>query len=86
MIKNKASLEELAKHLGKDVEWVYRNSKSFDCAKVRLNGKVVRPMEFDLDIVAHIYSASGGSLKTEQNQKKPKSVISLKERKKRLWG
>lgn len=88
MIKRYASIDGLAKYIGRSVKWVYRNSNSFNRAKVALNGKIVIPLQFDLDVVDSIYSAmDAGSLKTKQNQKRPNNVLSLKKRKdKSLWG
>jgi hypothetical protein len=67
LVKRYADLNELAEYVGMTVNWVYRNSNQFHAAKVKLNGKIVRPLRFDLDVVDSIYSCAACSLKTEGN-------------------
>lgn len=83
MIKEYLSISEVAQLLSVTEEWVYKKSKQFDCAKIKLDGKPIKPMRFDAIALRELLSRS---LTIERNQKAPQSK-SLKQRgDKRLWG
>lgn len=81
------TIGDVASLIGKTPQWVYRKSKQFDPAKITLAGEVIKPFRFDpIKIRELLQVGVSGSLKTKQNQKKPKSLFLLKEeRKNRLW-
>lgn len=51
------TIDDIAQMLSVSRKWVYRHSKAFDAAKIKLAGKAIRPTRYDAEALRMILSS-----------------------------
>ncbi len=81
-MKRLLSIDELCEQKRVTKSWVYKHSAMLNRAKLKFNGKVLRPLRFDSEAIEELFGATFRSLTIEKPEK---PLVAKKVSKGDLW-